>query len=591
MTLESKKPNREMQDKGAWRAAVAVAAVSGLFCLVVATSLIVNFLQITATDPLDNPELLRLREELAASPEADPALVEQIRALDLLSRKAFFTSQAHLRLGGRLLLIGAIVFLAAFRLAARWNPKPPAPSGEHGAAAYWNAVAQSKELITGSAVILVLAALTAAYMTPMGFPRAATETVEGTGEAVKESAPIEAAAEPGAFPDWDAVQQQWPSLRGPGNFGVAHFTTAPTEWDVASGKNIRWNVEAPATGFNSPVVWDNRLFISSADERTREVLCYDTETGEQLWRQALPAFDGTPESPPEVTEDTGYAAPTMCVHGDRAFAIFGTGDLACYDFGGQLLWGRNVGVPDNHYGHSSSLIALDNLLYVQMDDHSNPRLMALDVTTGEEVWAAKRERISWASPSCIPTPFGLQVVLAAERNVDAYDPASGNLLWTVDCLDGEVAPSPAFSGKTVFVANDYAIATALRLSESAEGVQAEAVWEWEDSLPDVASPVGSADYFYIATSMGEMVCLSIESGGPVWLEEFEEGFYASPVLVGERLYAMDREGVMHIIGTGSEFQIMGSAPMGEPASATPAFLDNRMYVRTLGRLLCIENND
>ncbi len=569
-----------------WRIAAAVAVVAGIFTLVLAALLIVNYLQIRAADPLDNVELLNLREQLAASGGEDEDLVNQIRVLDLLVRKAFFTSQEQLRIGGLMLLAGAIVFLAAFRLAARWNPKVPSPGGTPDTQAYWGALAQSRELITGSAVVLVLVTLTAAYFTPTDIPMpSAAAPVEMAGEAPP---PVSPAAD---FPSWEDMLAQWPSFRGPGGIGVAHFTTAPTQWNIETGEGIRWKVETPRADFNSPVVWDNRLFLSGADGETREVYCFDTGTGALLWRQTLPGFPGTPETPPKVTEDTGYAAPTMAAHGTYVFAIFGTGDMACYDFDGNLVWGRNLGVPVNHYGHASSLIAFEDKVYVQMDDSEQPRLMALDAATGEEVWNTGRKKISWASPACAQTPFGFQLILASELDVDGYNPQTGALLWTQEGLDGEVAPSPAISGDVVFVANEYAMATAVRLSAAGEAMASEIIWQWEESLPEVASPTSSDQHFYIATSLGEIICLDKESGEEVWLHEFDQGFYSSPVRVGDRIYAADLQGTMHIFGTGKEFELIGSLDLGEPVYATPAYLDKRMYVRTERQLMCIETND
>ncbi len=569
-----------------WRIAAAVAVVAGIFTLVLAALLIVNYLQIRAADPLDNVELLNLREQLAASGGEDEDLVNQIRVLDLLVRKAFFTSQEQLRIGGLMLLAGAIVFLAAFRLAARWNPKVPAPGGTPDTQAYWGALAQSRELITGSAVVLVLVTLTAAYFTPTDIPMpSAAAPVEMVGKAPP---PVSPAAD---FPSWEDMLAQWPSFRGPGGIGVAHFTTAPTQWNIETGEGIRWKVETPRADFNSPVVWDNRLFLSGADGETREVYCFDTGTGALLWRQTLPVFPGTPETPPKVTEDTGYAAPTMAAHGTYVFAIFGTGDMACYDFDGNLVWGRNLGVPVNHYGHASSLIAFEDKVYVQMDDSEQPRLMALDAATGEEVWNTGRKKISWASPACAQTPFGFQIILASELDVDGYNPQTGALLWTQEGLDGEVAPSPAISGDVVFVANEYAMATAVRLSAAGEAIASEIIWQWEESLPEVASPTSSDEHFYIATSLGEIICLDKESGEEVWLHEFDQGFYSSPIRVGDRIYAVDLQGTMHIFGTGKEFELIGSLDLGEPVYATPAYLDKRMYVRTERQLMCIETND
>ena len=564
------------------RVAMGVATVAGVFSLIVCVLIVTHYVQIRAIAPLDNPELLRLREVLVQSQGKDEALVEQIRALDLLSRKAFFTSQAHLRRGGQLLLVGAVVFLVALRLAARWNRKPPAPEEGPDERAYWHTIARSKELVIGITVILVLVSLTAAYLTPSAVPppRETAAPSQGPGPDAP-SAVVD-------FPTWDEIQLQWPSFRGPGGIGVAHHTTAPTQWDADAGTGIRWKVEVPLSGFNSPVVWDDRLFVSGATEQVREVFCYDTDTGALLWRQPLPPFPGTPEVPPDVGEDTGLAAPTMALHGAYAFAMFGTGDLACFDFDGTLVWGRNIGVPDNHYGHSSSLIALEDKLFVQFDDSSAPRLLALDIATGAEVWVAARTKISWASPACVRMPSGFEVILASENDVDAYAPDTGKLLWTQPALDGEVAPSPTISGHTVFVANEYATATAVRLSASGDAVQSEIAWQWDEILPEVASPTSSDQYFYMATSMGDVVCLGAASGKIVWTHEFDQGFYSSPIRVGDRIYVTDMKGTTYIFGTGAAFELIGAPKLSEPVFATPAYLDKRIYVRTQEHLVCVE---
>ena len=563
---------------------MAVAVVAGLFSLIICVLLIANYLQIRMIDPLNQPELLQLRAQLAESSEADPALVGQVRAMDLLARKAFFTSQEHLRTGGQLLLGGMVVFLIALKLASRWSPQMPAPADGVDPDQHWSTNARTKEVIAFSSVALVTAALLAAYLTPLDIPAgpeiAAAETVLG-----------EAAEATMVFPDWEALQLQWPSFRGPGDYGVAHYDTAPTDWDAPSGKNIRWKAEVPLPGFSSPVVWDRHIFLTGATESVREIYCYDADTGDLRWKQALPPFAGTPAKPPKVSEDTGYAAATMAVHGSLAFAIFANGDIACYDFEGKKRWGRNLGVPDNHYGHSSSLIAYDDLLFVQYDEKTDPRLIALKAESGEEAWVAKRSKISWASPALIHPSSGAQLILNSELDVDAYAPKTGALLWTHECLDGEVAPSPAYAANTVFAANEYAMASAIRLDAGGEKTQSEIIWEWDEALPDVSSPVGSDTHFYIATSMGEIVCLDINTGEETWLEEFDQGFCSSPILVGDRIYALDLMGTMNIFKTGAAFELIGAPVLGEKAYATPAYLDGRIYLRAEKHLYCIEEQD
>jgi len=574
MASRENKKKRFESNESARRLATAVAVVSGLFSFIVCILLIAHCAQMRAMKPLDDPVLLQLRQQLADAPVPNEELVEHIRALDLLARKAFFTSQAHLRMGGHLLLGGVVVLLISLRLSARWRARPPVPGDEDLSKEYWRSGTRAKELIAFAGVLLVIAALLAAYMTPMRIPDLP----------LKEARQVPAVK----FPDWETIRQNWPSFRGPGGYGVAYYTNAPADWDGESGRNIRWKVEVPLPGFNSPVVRGDRLLLSGATEEIREVYCYNTDTGELVWKRPVENLPGTPEKAPEVGEDTGYAAPTMAVHGDLAFAIFANGDLACFDLDGNQRWGLNVGVPDNHYGHSSSLIAYESLLLVQYDDNSEARLMAFDVETGARAWTVPRKQISWSSPAYIHTPLGVQLILNAEEDVDAYDPRSGALLWTEQCLGGEVAPSPAFGGSTIFVANEYAVASAIRLDTSGGTTQTEVVWQWDESLPEVASPVATDEHCYIATSMGEIVCLDIETGAKVWSHEFDKGFYSSPILVGDRIYALDRAGTMHIFKTGAQFELIGSPKLAEPTATTPAYLDRRIYLRTDKHIICIE---
>jgi outer membrane protein assembly factor BamB len=177
----------------------------------------------------------------------------------------------------------------------------------------------------------------------------------------------------------------------------------------------------------------------------------------------------------------------------------------------------------------------------------------------------------------------------SEENVDAYNPKSGELLWSKPCLGGEVAPSPAYRDGVVFAANEYAIASAIALTENEGTIEPEIVWEFDELLPEVSSPVGDGERFYFATSYGDLVCLDAETGEAAWSEELsEDGFYSSPVLVGDRIYILDMAGRMYIVRAASEYELIASPALGEPTLATPAFLDGRIYVRTEEHLICIE---
>lgn len=574
-----------------WRLSTTLTLASGFFSLIVFILLLVNYLQIRAADPINDPLITQMRLDYAAAPARDEALAQRIRDLDLMQRKAFFTSQDHLRIGGTLLLIGVCVFLFSFKNMTRWKPDIPELSDTPAAEVEWLSYADSRQMITWAGVTLLAGGLLASFMTesalkitPVEAEQVArTASAEGTVVAKAEAAPRR------DFPKWEALEVNWPAFRGPGATGMAHYTNAPTAWDLEAGTGVRWKVKVPRPGTNSPVVWGDRVFVSGADENVREVYCYDTETGDLVWTRRLEPFDGTPAQSPAVNEETGYAASTMVAHGAQVFAIFVNGDIVSYDFSGNLVWGYNLGSLDNHYGHSSSLLASEGLLYVQLDSSSDPKLLALDITDGHRAWAKERESISWASPILAHTPAGAQLILNNEENVDAYDPLSGKLLWTQECLSGEVAPSPAYRDGVVFVANEFAVATAIQLDGSSDGVQPKVLWEWDEYLPEVSSPVGDGERWYIATSAGELVSIDAKTGEEVWVQEYDDGFYSSPVLVADRIYIADMGGNMHVVRAGAEKETIATIAMGEQIFATPAFMDGRIYVRTLDHLYCIEN--
>lgn len=573
------------QNEFLWRVSTAVTVVSGLFSLVVFLLLVINYLQFRAADPVNNLMINQLRQQYASLPQKDEALAERIRMLELLNRKVLFTTMDQIRVGAWLLLGGVVTFMIAFKYSVRWRREKPKLEAVPTAEVEFLALAQSRQMIMWAGVGILAAGMIASVLTQsivvreasaFANPAEPSDTGPTTPTAV-------ATLEP---PAWEAMEKNWPSFRGPGSLGTAYYKTAPTEWDVESGKGVRWKVETGLPGANSPVIWDDRIYLSGADDKSREIYCYGADDGKLIWKQ--PVESRAAGAPPKVSEDTGYAAPTMVAHGGQVFAIFADGELVSFDKEGKKLWNVSLGVPDNHYGHSSSLLAYGKLLYVQLDQNKDPKLLALDIATGKEVWTTKRKTICWASPILARTPFGDQLILNSEVSVDAYDPIKGTELWSQECLSGEVAPSPAYANGVVLAAQEYATAAAIQLEKSDSGVSPKLAWEFDELLPEVSSPVGDGERFYYGTAAGILVCLDAQSGKKLWEHEFESGFYSSPVLVGDRIYVADKDGNVHIVQAGSTFNLIASRKMGEPVFATPAFMDGRIYIRTDKHLYCIE---
>ena len=292
---------------------------------------------------------------------------------------------------------------------------------------------------------------------------------------------------------------------------------------------------------------------------------------------------GSPENRPDVTEDTGLAAPTMATDGSRVFVLYGTGDVACFDFEGNRIWAKNIGVPANHYGHSSSLITFRNLLLIQYDQNIGGHLIALRTDTGDMVYDQPRYiEMSWASPILVNTGNRDEIILNSNPSVMSHDPVTGRELWQVDCMMGEVAPSLAYADGMVFAVNEYAILVGIKLNGTPEPV-----WESEDDLSEVSSPVANEDFVIVPTSYGTVSCFASKTGERYWYQDFNKGFYSSPVLVGNDVYLMDMSGAMYIFKAAKEFSLVNKCELGEKAVTIPAFVHDRIYIRGFNNLYCI----
>ena len=543
-----------------------VAIVSGCLVLLLSTLIIVNYIQTQTVDPLNSEALTQLMQRFRGDPENE-VLKEQIRAIDLLARKAYFTHQWQLRTGSYLLFGSMLVLLVALKYIHSLRPNLPDLTREPDRELSWQEQLLARKSVLFSGLGLFVTAIVLSLLTEKNW-----SSTEMAGSA---AAPVYASAE--------EIRQQWPNFRGPEGIGIAYHTSVPAHWDGPSGKGILWKVAVPKPGFSSPVVWGEKLFLSGADEEAQEIYCYETASGNLLWQGQANDLPGSPSERPDVTDDTGYAASTVATDGQRIFAIFATGDLACWDFDGNRLWGKNLGLPDNHYGHSSSLMTHQGLVLVQFDDNSGGRLMAFAARTGDPVYDRDRDvQISWASPILVNTGSRMELILNTNPSVISYDPLTGNELWRVECMMGEVAPSPAYADGMVFVVNDGARLAAVRAGEDAE-----MVWEYDEYLAEVASPVATSEFLFVATSYGTVACVQSKTGEELWFHDFDEGFYASPVLAGGLVYLMDRRGLMHIFNADREFQLVGQCPLGEEAMTTPAFMDGRIYIRGSKHLFCI----
>jgi outer membrane protein assembly factor BamB len=601
-----------------------VAVISGIFCIVVALLLLLNYWQVSQSDPIESQALEVLVERLKEQPNND-GLKTEIRNYDLLARKAYFNSQWQVKTGAFLLLFGAIVLAFALRVYYAMKAKIEEPDKVMENEIASRILAQKGILIVGAVVFIF--AIAASYATvnyldrydwetasaevpeeavdegievidvgqsqvePALVDQPATESDEpetqeqiadAGQEDVREEPETPAAPASGAALTIEQIRNNHNSFRGPLGQGIVYHKNIPTEWDGSSGTNILWKSPIPKHGYNSPVIWEDKVFIAGADNQTREVYCYNRANGNLLWTGKADNIPGSPASPPRVTEDTGLSAPTVTTDGQRVFAIFGTGDVIAFDMNGKRVWAKNLGVPDNHYGHSSSLIIWENKLLIQYDTNRGGKIMALNTATGEPVWETVRDaKISWASPALVQVDGKYQVVLTADPIVAGYDVQTGNELWSVECMMGEVGPSVGYTNGVVYAANEYATMVAIDIKTQ------EILWEDDMFLPEAASPLAHNGLLIIATSYGVLVCYDATTGEEYWEHDVGRTLYSSPMYADGKLFMMDNDGVMRIYEYGKEMKLIAENKLGETAGTTPAFADGRIYIRGENNLYCI----
>ncbi len=606
------------------------AVISGIFCITVALLLLLNFWQMSKNDPADSKVIAALVERLKQEPNNED-LKTEIRNFDLLARKAYFNSRWQVKTGAYLLLFGAIVLVVSLRFYYVLMSKIEQPDPKQENEIISRIMAQKGIVVVGALFLLLAFAASFFTVNDLGnydvnkksaqagispqddgievievsedpgkeeqnpqqkqiSEEPAAEPAQVEQEASKEGSPkVEDKEKPKAVIEKPKtvdlvaeIKKNHSSLRGFLSQGASSSNNIPEKWDGAAGTNILWKSAIPKHGFNSPVIWGDKIFIAGADNANREVYCYNRTDGKLLWTGVADNIPGSPSSPPRVTDDTGLAAPTMTTDGKSVFAIFATGDVIAFSMDGKRVWAKNLGVPDNHYGHSSSLVTWGNKLFVQYDTNKSAKLIALDVATGNQVWETVREsKISWASPVLAEVDGKYQVILTSDPIVAGYDVETGEELWSVECMMGEVGPSVAYSDGVVVAANEYAIMVGIDIRTQ------KIIWENDEYLPEASSPVAYDGLLYIATSYGVLACYDLKSGEKYWEHDFGSTVYSSPMVADGKLFLTDNDGITRVYGLGKEMNLISENTLGERSGATPAFANGHIYIRGDNNLYCI----
>jgi outer membrane protein assembly factor BamB len=555
----------------------ATAAVGAIFTLVFLGLLIVNgYQQYVAGEGVET-ELTLLKQQLLNQPDHE-TLIKRIRELDRGYRADKLRQIDFSSLGSWMLLISTIVTIGAFKWQDSLKGINPEPSLEFEEPHKGRRLSESRITLVVFVLLLTGTTLLLDQHTPSGWiNQLETGMVEEPDYATPED-----------------LAQNWNRFRGFGGSGVPSITDIPTQWDGVNGEGILWKTSLQLPGYNSPIVWHDRLFLSGATKEKREVYCFDTSTGSILWTGNVPTAP-MGDRKLDIMEDTGYAASTMATDGVRVYAIFASGDLAAFDFNGRLLWHKSLGIPASLYGYASSLEVWQDRVLVQYDQGSaedgKSRLYAFEGRTGNLAWETKRPvPNSWTSPILVKVDNDYHLIAVGDPWVIAYDPNNGKEIWRADCVKGDVAPSPILAGNLVIAIAPDLLNVAIRTGGSGDVSATHIAWENDDVGPNIVSPVSDCDRVFYLDSYGTLYVVDAVDGKLIYEHDFGENVNASPNLAAGKLYVLSLDGTMFIGTPGNkEFTLEASNPLGETCFASPAFMPGRIYIRGEKHLYCIGN--
>lgn len=391
------------------------------------------------------------------------------------------------------------------------------------------------------------------------------------------------------------IASPWPRFRGPNGTGVAAEADIPVRWDEQRG--ILWKTEIPGFGNSSPVVWGERLFLQSAaaDGSERRLLCLSAKDGRVLWSQSAAG------RPARMHARNTLASSTPAVDGERVYAVFWDGtELALQAFGldGKQQWRQPLGPFKSQHGYGASPIVYRDRVILANDQDGSAAILCFKARTGQLLWQVQRP----AFRACYSTPFvrepagaEAEVIVASTAGVTAYAPSSGTVLWNwtwrFSGMPLRTVASPIEGdGMLIACAGDGSgerHTVALRLG--ADKATPTLAWQSRRTLPYVPSLVARGNFIYFVNDQGVAGCLEARTGATIWTQRLGTGMSASPILVGDKIYAADDDGIVHVFAAAAAFRLIANNPIGEPVTATPAVADGRLFIRGRHHVFCIGN--
>ena len=393
----------------------------------------------------------------------------------------------------------------------------------------------------------------------------------------------------------------WHQWRGPNNDGVSQATDVPIHWSQT--ENVQWRLPLPGAAGSTPVVSEDKIFLTSAEGNALVLMCISTK-GEELWKRTLGRGNRI------VSGGEGNsAAPSPVTNGEHVWAFFGTGDLACYDFQGNEVWHTNLakryGRFNLYFVMAATPLLDKDRLYIQLIHSDAWLVLALDKTTGKEIWKHKRNsdameecEHAYTSPILYRDAELEYLVVHGADYVTAHSLEDGSEIWRC----GDLNPKERYNYSLRFVASPVATeglivvpsaknGPVVGIDPAAQGDITNSKWQrWKlrQGTPDVPSPVIHNGLVYLCRENGDLICLDAETGEQLYRERTHRHRHrASPVYANGYIYLTSRDGVITVVKAGREFEIVASNSIGEVIAASPVITNQALYLRSYQALYAI----
>jgi len=395
--------------------------------------------------------------------------------------------------------------------------------------------------------------------------------------------------------------ENWPRFRGPTGQGMSSETGLPLHWSAT--QNVSWKIEIPGQGWSSPIVWGDRVFVTSTTDEGRSchVICVDRRTGELVWNTKV--FE---QSIKKKRPENSYATPTPTTDGERVYVVFGGGGMAAVDYDGKVAWTCHEVDFYGHHGLAASPILVGDLVVMPYDGSSDGEnnkvgwkipwreavLLAVDKVTGKVRWRGKRglSRLGHVTPNVLHENGETQIVSGAGDCVQGFDPQTGELIWTIYSQGEGVTPSIVIGDGLIFSCSGFEEPTirVVRTGGQGDVTESHITWEQKKGVPSLASLLYVKPYLYSVTDAGVVTCFEAATGDVVWQERIGGKHSSSPIYADGKIYFLtEAEGETTVIAAGGEFKVLARNTSGEKCKASMAASQGNLFIRSERHLLRI----